>query len=134
MPVVRAALPGDGNCRRCNRPTKASAATDCCLPRTTSSSVSCISRDTLSMKTQGKRFFVAGTDTGVGKTLVTSALLLAAGQRGHSTLGLKPVAAGCEQTEAGLRNEDALALQAASSVKISYEQTNPIALAEAIAP
>jgi len=86
------------------------------------------------MKTQSKRFFVAGTDTGVGKTLVTSALLLAAAQRGHSTLGLKPVAAGCEQTDAGLRNDDALALQAASTVKISYEQTNPIALHEAVAP
>jgi dethiobiotin synthetase len=86
------------------------------------------------MKTQGRRFFVAGTDTGVGKTLVTSALLLAAAQKGHSTLGLKPVAAGCEQTEAGLRNEDALALHAASTVKLSYEQTNPVALREAIAP
>lgn len=86
------------------------------------------------MKTQGKRFFVAGTDTGVGKTLVTSALLMAAARRGHSTLGLKPVAAGCEQTEAGLRNEDALALQAASTVSASYEQINPVALREAIAP
>jgi dethiobiotin synthetase len=86
------------------------------------------------MKTHGKRFFVAGTDTGVGKTVVTSALLLAAALRGYSTLGLKPVAAGCEQTDAGLRNEDALALQAASTVKLGYEQTNPVALREAIAP
>lgn len=86
------------------------------------------------MKTQGKRFFVAGTDTGVGKTLVTSALLLAARQRGFSTLGLKPVAAGCEQTDAGLRNDDAVALQAASTVAVSYDQVNPIALREAIAP
>lgn len=82
----------------------------------------------------GKRFFVAGTDTGVGKTLVTSALLLAAAQHGHSTLGLKPLAAGCEPTPEGLRNDDALALQAASTVQLSYEQINPVALREAVAP
>lgn len=81
-----------------------------------------------------KRFFVTGTNTGVGKTLVTSALLCAARQQGLRTIGLKPVAAGCELTEEGLCNEDALALQAQSSLPLSYAQINPVALAPAIAP
>jgi len=81
-----------------------------------------------------KRFFVAGTDTGVGKTLITCALLHAAAARGVSTLGLKPVAAGCDETLEGLRNDDALALMVASTVKLDYAQVNPVALREAVAP
>jgi len=81
-----------------------------------------------------KRFFVAGTDTGVGKTLITCALLHAAAARGVSTLGLKPVAAGCDETPDGLRNDDALALMAASTVQLDYAQVNPVALREAVAP
>ena len=79
-------------------------------------------------------YFVTGTGTGVGKTLVTAGLLAAARQRGMSTAGLKPVAAGCELTDEGLRNEDALALQAQTTLPISYEQINPVALEPAIAP
>ena len=78
--------------------------------------------------------FITGTDTGVGKTLVTAALLCAARNGGLSTIGLKPVAAGCEQTPGGLRNEDALMLQQYTSLPLSYEQINPVALAQAIAP
>lgn len=79
-------------------------------------------------------FFITGTDTGVGKTLVACALLHAAKTRGFSCLGLKPLAAGCEQTEEGWCNEDALALQAASTLKLPYQQINPVALREAMAP
>ncbi len=79
-------------------------------------------------------YFVTGTGTGVGRTLVTAGLLAAARQRGMSTAGLKPVAAGCELTDEGLRNEDALALQAQTTLPISYEQINPVALEPAIAP
>lgn len=74
-------------------------------------------------------FFVTGTDTDIGKTTVSLALLAAARARGLSTLGLKPVAAGCETTPDGLRNADALALLAASSVSpLRYEEVNPVAL------
>lgn len=79
-------------------------------------------------------FFITGTDTDAGKTLVASGLLCAARARGLSTLGLKPVAAGCVATEQGLRNSDALALQAQTTVDVVYEQINPVALAAAIAP
>ncbi len=79
-------------------------------------------------------FFVAGTDTDVGKTLVTSALLHLANEQGLKTLGLKPISAGCESTPEGLRNDDALMLEQHSSVKLPYDQRNPIALEQAIAP
>ncbi|MBU6950034.1 dethiobiotin synthase [Hahella sp. HN01] len=81
-----------------------------------------------------KTFFVTGTDTEVGKTFVSAALLHAAGAQGKRTLGLKPVASGCEQTPDGLRNEDALALLRYATVKLPYAQVNPIALEPAIAP
>ena len=81
-----------------------------------------------------KQFFVAGTDTNVGKTLVSAGLLLAAKKQGLRTAALKPVAAGCETTEAGLRNEDALMLQSVITESLAYEQINPVALSAAIAP
>jgi len=81
-----------------------------------------------------QRFFITGTDTDVGKTLCTAALLHKAKLASKSTLGLKPLAAGCEETEQGLRNSDALALMAQSTEQLPYEQVNPVALKEAIAP
>lgn len=78
--------------------------------------------------------FVTGTDTGVGKTHICCQLLTEAAKQGKKTLGLKPLAAGAEQTAAGLRNSDALALQEASSVRLPYEQVNPFCFAEPIAP
>lgn len=79
-------------------------------------------------------YFITGTDTGVGKTLVTAALLHLAEKQGLKAFGIKPVAAGCDETPEGLRNEDALLLQTHSSIKLSYEQINPIALRAAKAP
>src|SRR5680860_139512 len=81
-----------------------------------------------------KTFFVTGTDTGVGKTMVSAAILEAAKAAGKRTLGMKPIASGCESTPEGLRNEDALALQQAATETIAYDLVNPVALAPAIAP
>lgn len=58
-----------------------------------------------------KIYFITGTDTEVGKTVVSCALLQAAAAEGYQTAGYKPVASGSEQTERGLRNGDALLLQ-----------------------
>lgn len=79
-------------------------------------------------------FFITGTDTEVGKTWVSCRLLERAREAGLSCYGLKPVAAGCEQTPEGLRNEDAVNLTAASSVQLPYDVVNPVALKAAIAP
>ena len=82
----------------------------------------------------GQQFFIAGTDTDVGKTLIATGILAAANEQGLSTLAIKPVAAGCEETPEGLRNEDALLLRETMSVELPYEQVNPVALKPAIAP
>ncbi|AIN61551.1 dethiobiotin synthase [Pseudomonas soli] len=79
-------------------------------------------------------YFVAGTDTDVGKTTIAAGLLHAAMQSGLSTLAAKPVASECMVTPRGLRNSDALALIDESSVKMPYEAVNPFAFEPAIAP
>lgn len=81
-----------------------------------------------------KPLFVTGTDTGVGKTRVATALLAALSGRGLSVAGMKPVASGCRETPEGLRNEDALVLAGASTVRVKYADVNPYAFAPAIAP
>jgi dethiobiotin synthetase len=78
-----------------------------------------------------KSFFVTGTDTEVGKTVVSAGLLLAAKASGLRTAAVKPVAAGCDEQG---HNEDALLLQSVITEPLSYEQINPVALQPAIAP
>ena len=81
-----------------------------------------------------KAYFIAGTDTGVGKTLVACALLRAFAGRGGKAVGMKPVAAGCVETLAGLCCEDVENLRAAGNVVASREWVIPYALASAVAP
>ncbi|GAB3035847.1 dethiobiotin synthase [Bowmanella dokdonensis] len=81
-----------------------------------------------------KRIFVTGTDTEVGKTFASVAILNQLNNRRLRTAACKPVASGCVDTEEGLRNEDALALQQAASVSLPYAQVNPIAFAAPVAP
>jgi dethiobiotin synthetase len=86
------------------------------------------------LSTKCRAFFVTGTDTEVGKTFVTEALLILLNKKGLLTAGYKPIAAGCELTPQGLRNKDALALQKHSSIDLSYDEVNPIPFEAAIAP
>jgi len=79
-------------------------------------------------------YFVTGTDTGVGKTLVSRALLHRLRHTSTAVAGFKPVASGCHLTAEGLRNADALALQQASSVAVPYATVNPYAFAPPVAP
>jgi len=81
-----------------------------------------------------RTYFVTGTDTDVGKTVCCNALIQAANLQRKSTLAYKPIAAGCHETEHGLRNEDALILQNSCSVKVDYDLINPISFKEPIAP
>ena len=78
--------------------------------------------------------FVTGTDTGVGKTWVSCGLLRQLRAQGLRVSGYKPVASGCELTPQGLRNEDALALQAAAQNGEDYGCINPYAFAPPVAP
>ena len=78
--------------------------------------------------------FIAGTDTGVGKTWIATRLLQALVAEGCRVAGMKPVAAGAIATPAGLRNDDALLLAAAGNVAIPYEILNPYCLQQATSP
>ncbi len=79
-------------------------------------------------------FFITGTDTEIGKTWVSCGLMRALAQQGLKVVGMKPVASGCLPTPQGMRNEDALRLQALSSLETAYEDINPYAFEPAIAP
>jgi dethiobiotin synthetase len=79
-------------------------------------------------------YFITGTDTGVGKTLVACALLHALAAAGLRVVGMKPVAAGAARGAVGLLNEDVAQLRAASSVKAELALVNPYCFEPAIAP
>ena len=78
--------------------------------------------------------YVTGTDTGIGKTLASCALLHALRGHGLRAVGMKPVASGCELVDGEWKNADALALQAAGGAGIAYADINPFALEHPLAP
>lgn len=85
------------------------------------------------MKPQG--VFIAGTDTGIGKTFASCALLHALRAASLRATGMKPVASGCSETPQGLRSDDALALIAASDPPPGrYADCNPFAFKEPVSP
>jgi len=79
-------------------------------------------------------YFVTGTDTGVGKTLVASALTHALAETGLRVAALKPVAAGCIRQDGRWMSEDVLQLTAAANVALPHEVVNPYALEAPLAP
>jgi dethiobiotin synthetase len=81
-----------------------------------------------------KSCFIAGTDTGVGKTRITVALMTALKQQGLRVMGMKPVATGCVRTPAGLRNADAELIRACCPAQTPYQTVNPYAFEEPVAP
>ena len=86
--------------------------------------------------------FVTGTDTEIGKTYVSCALLAAARARGRRVGAMKPISAGAEATPLGLRNDDALALIAAAHGTVlgapvpaaDYDAVNPYCFAPPVSP
>ncbi len=81
-----------------------------------------------------KGYFITGTDTAIGKTFVSCALLNAFANKGVNVGAMKPIAAGCDQTVNGWRNDDALQLMKHTNIELSYQQVNPVALPSPIAP
>jgi len=79
-------------------------------------------------------YFVTGTDTGVGKTLIACALLKAFAARGLTTVGMKPVASGAERRGAALVNHDVEQLTASGNVAAPPEHVNPYCFEPAVAP
>lgn len=83
---------------------------------------------------KAKGIFVTGTDTGVGKTVISAALARALVGRGLRVAVMKPVASGSDPTPEGLRNSDALALMSAANVAAVYDAVNPYCFAPPISP
>lgn len=81
-----------------------------------------------------KAFFITGTDTGVGKTWASIALMRYFQKQAKSAIGMKPVAAGCEWLDGQLKNEDALLMQQHASVKLDYQEINPYAFEAPVSP
>jgi dethiobiotin synthetase len=79
-------------------------------------------------------FFVTGTDTGIGKTHASCALLHALARRHARVCGMKPVAAGGVATPEGLVSEDSIALRAASTLRVPHELDTPVLLPEPLSP
>jgi len=81
-----------------------------------------------------KGYFITGTDTNVGKTWATIALMRYFKQQGKSIAGMKPVASGCFMQDGQLKNEDALLIQENASLKIDYDLINPYAYELPVSP
>ncbi len=79
-------------------------------------------------------YFITGTDTDVGKTIIALGLIEKLQQQGYRVGAMKPLAAGCEGSSEGLRNADAIQLQQQSDIKLPYQVINPYVFAAAIAP
>lgn len=79
-------------------------------------------------------YFITGTDTGVGKTWATLALMRQMQRRGLTVVGMKPVAAGCRLRQGQWQNEDALLLQAYGSKWLDYSDINPYAFQQPVSP
>ena len=78
--------------------------------------------------------FVVGTDTGVGKTHVSCALLQALAQHHRRVVGMKPVAAGVVPWDEGWASEDSIALRAASTLAVAPELDTPVLLPDPLSP
>lgn len=85
-----------------------------------------------------KVFFVTGTDTGVGKTLVTAALCATLVARGVKAAAFKPLESGCAPQPRGLgrhlKRADALFLKKMAGMSESVDEINPYFFREALAP
>lgn len=79
-------------------------------------------------------YFVTGTDTGVGKTRASCALLHKLREQHPLCVGMKPVAAGADETPQGWVNEDVAQLRAASTLDAPRELVNPYLLPWPVSP
>lgn len=78
------------------------------------------------MKNNKKKiWFIAGTDTNVGKTIISSYILKIGINKGYNTIGYKPVASGSIRTALGVQNLDVITLKKYSTIKMSDKVINP---------
>lgn len=82
----------------------------------------------------GKGYFITGTDTGVGKTLVAGGLAALYKKSGLNVGVMKPIATGCSRVNNRLVSDDAAFLQSLADVDDDYELINPVCLEQPLAP
>ena len=78
--------------------------------------------------------FITATDTGMGKTAISTGLLSGLRARDVNVCGMKPIASGAMKTSRGMVSEDAVKLQKLSGVELSYELVNPVLLENPCSP
>jgi dethiobiotin synthetase len=93
-----------------------------------------VSRGVAAKGFAAKGLFIAGTDTGVGKTLIACALLQGFAARGLRVVGMKPVAAGAVRRRGVWHNDDVAELRAAANVDAPQTAVNPYCFAPPVAP
>ena len=81
-----------------------------------------------------KGYFITGTDTGVGKTLVAGGLAALYKNKGLNVGVMKPVATGCKRVNNTLVSDDAVFLKLSAEVEDEYELINPVSLEQPLAP
>ncbi|WP_223668622.1 dethiobiotin synthase [Kangiella shandongensis] len=81
-----------------------------------------------------RKIFVTGTDTEIGKTFISAALLRALAEKGCKVAGLKPIASDAQPVQGVMQNDDALQLQKAANLELTYDDVNPFCFEPAIAP
>ena len=81
-----------------------------------------------------KGVFITGTDTGVGKTWFTLALIEALKEQGRKTNGMKPIASGGNYVNGKLMNDDAGLIMQCSSELVDYELINPYVFEPSVSP
>ena len=86
------------------------------------------------MSKGSRKFFVTGTDTEIGKTFISRRIIEALVAKDLMVAGLKPIASDAAIVKGIMQNDDALQLQAASNMRLSYPEVNPICFEPAIAP
>ncbi|GAN33789.1 MAG: dethiobiotin synthase [Candidatus Brocadia sp. AMX2] len=82
----------------------------------------------------GRGYFITGTDTGVGKTIVAGGLAALYKNKGLDVGVMKPVATGCKRVNNNLISDDAVFLKCAAEVDDEYELINPVSLEQPLAP
>ena len=86
------------------------------------------------MSKVNRKIFVTGTDTEIGKTFISCGIIRALAGKNLKVAGLKPIASGAEPEQGVLKNDDAMQLQQASNMTLSYKEINPLCFEPAIAP
>lgn len=125
--------------RNLNEPQDPAVETDATLPPTTTKPVdepAPSPAEALAAEGIPSRFacFVTGTDTEIGKTLISAAIIHKLVEAGQRACGMKPIAAGAELVDGELHNEDADMLAAAGNVHLPQNITTPFLLREPCAP